>query len=93
MAAFAVEGADDNDEVVVLVQCRLQEAAAIEALRHQVAKAVNHSAGVECKVVMAPPKSLPFTSSGKLSRAGARQKYLSGEIYEIAEAPGLMAAQ
>ena len=32
---------------------------------------------------MAPPKSLPFTSSGKLSRAGAKQKYLSGEIAEV----------
>jgi fatty-acyl-CoA synthase len=54
---------------------------------------VHHSAGVECKVVMVPPKSLPFTSSGKLSRSGAKQKYLSGEIYEIVQPPNLMAAQ
>ena len=45
---------------------------------------VHRSAGVECKVVMVPPKSLPFTSSGKLSRAGAKQKFLSGEIAELA---------
>jgi fatty-acyl-CoA synthase len=34
-------------------------------------------------VVLVPPKSLPFTSSGKLSRALARQKFLSGEIAEL----------
>jgi fatty-acyl-CoA synthase len=29
------------------------------------------------------PRSLPFTSSGKLSRAGARERYQSGEVAEI----------
>jgi fatty-acyl-CoA synthase len=83
VAAFAVEGEDGEDDVTVLVQCRLAEPAAIEALRHDVAAVVHRSAGVECKVVMVPPKSLPFTSSGKLSRAGAKQKYLSGDIAEL----------
>ena len=83
VAAFAVEGEDGDDDVTVLVQCRLADPAAIEALRHDVAAVVHRSAGVECKVVMVPPKSLPFTSSGKLSRAGAKQKFLSGEIADI----------
>lgn len=84
VAAFAVEGEDGDDDVTVLVQCRLQDNAAIEALRREVSAVVHRSAGVECKVVMVPPKSLPFTSSGKLSRAGAKQKFLSGEIGELA---------
>lgn len=84
VAAFAVEGDDGDDDLVVLVQCRLQDEAATEALRHEVGAVVHRSSGVECRVVMVPPKSLPFTSSGKLSRAGARQKYLDGEIAEIA---------
>lgn len=83
VAAFAVEGEDGDDDVTVLVQCRLADPAAIEALRHDVAAVVHRSAGVECKVVMVPPKSLPFTSSGKLSRAGAKQKFLSGEIADV----------
>lgn len=93
VAAFAVEGDDGDDDVVVLVQCRLQTDAEIEALRHEVSAVVHHSAGVECKVVMVPPKTLPFTSSGKLSRAGAKQKYLSGEIGEILPSAFLEAAQ
>jgi fatty-acyl-CoA synthase len=83
VAAFAVEGDDGEDEVTVLVQCRLQDCAAVAALRHEVSAVVHRSAGIECRVVMVPPKSLPFTSSGKLSRAGARQKFLSGEIGEL----------
>ena len=83
VAAFAVEGDDGEDEVTVLVQCRLQDCAAVAALRHEVSAIVHRSAGIECRVVMVPPKSLPFTSSGKLSRAGARQKFLSGEIGEL----------
>jgi fatty-acyl-CoA synthase len=89
VAAFAVEGETGEDEVTVLVQCRLQDMAAIEALRHEVAAVVHRSAGVECRVVMVAPKSLPFTSSGKLSRVGARQKFLGGEIGEVTLLAGL----
>jgi fatty-acyl-CoA synthase len=84
VAAFAVEGEDGDDDVVVLVQCRLTSDAEIEKLRREVTAVVHHSAGVECEVVLVPPKSLPFTSSGKLSRAGAKHKYLAGEFIEIA---------
>ncbi|HEX7107933.1 MAG TPA: fatty acyl-AMP ligase [Aestuariivirga sp.] len=83
VAAFAVEGEDGDDDVVVLVQCRVTSEAEIEKLRREVSAVVHHSAGVECSVVLVPPKSLPFTSSGKLSRAGAKQKFISGELAEI----------
>jgi fatty-acyl-CoA synthase len=84
VAAFAMEGANGEDRVTVLVQCRLRDFAAIEDLRKQVAAQVVRSIGIEADVVMVPPKSLPFTSSGKLSRAGSKALYVSGEIAEIA---------
>jgi fatty-acyl-CoA synthase len=83
VAAFAIEGDDGEDDVVVLVQCRLTDQAEMEDLRRRVAAAVHQSAAVECEVVLVPPRSLPFTSSGKLSRAAAKQRFLSGEIAEI----------
>ncbi len=86
VAAFAVEGEDGDDDVVVLVQCRLTNDAEIETLRREVSAVVHHNAGVECSVVLVPPKSLPFTSSGKLSRASAKQKFMSGELVEITHA-------
>jgi fatty-acyl-CoA synthase len=41
---------------------------------------------MNCVVELVPPKTLPRTSSGKLSRAKARNLYLSGEIqpYDLA---------
>ncbi len=83
VAAFAVEGKNGEDEVVVLVQCRLNNEAAMEALRREVSAAIHHSAGVECEVVLVPSRSLPFTSSGKLSRVGAKVRYLQREIVDI----------
>jgi fatty-acyl-CoA synthase len=87
VAAFAVEGEDGDDDVVVLVQCRATDPAEIAKIRREVSVVVHHSAGVECDIVLVPPKSLPFTSSGKLSRAGAKQKFLTGELSAIPVAP------
>jgi len=82
-AAFAIEAANDDEQVVVLAQCRLKDDEAQEELRRQIAAIVHQQAGVEVDVVLVPPRSLPFTSSGKLSRAGAKLRFLSGEIAEI----------
>ena len=87
VAAFSVEDNDGGDRVVVLVQCRVTDAEAIEDLRRAVHAAVHRTSGVECEVVMVGTRTLPFTSSGKLSRAGAKAGYLSGEIHEISAAP------
>jgi fatty-acyl-CoA synthase len=80
VAAFAIEGDDGDDEVVVLVECRSADPKVQFNLHRDVAKLVHQTAGVDCKIELVAPRSLPFTSSGKLSRAGARQKYLAGEI-------------
>ena len=66
------------------MQCRLRDADAIEELRKQVSAQITRSIGIDADVVMVPPKCLPFTSSGKLSRAGAKSLFCAGEIAEIA---------
>ncbi len=80
VAAFGVEDEDGGERVVVLVQCRLRKPSAQEELRRQVARAVHEALGVECEVVLVAPRSLPQTSSGKLSRRRARALYLAGEL-------------
>jgi fatty-acyl-CoA synthase len=94
VAAFAVENENGEDDVVVLVECRASGQAEREQLRRNVGKIVHQSAGVDCRIVLVPPRSLPFTSSGKLSRASARQKFVEGEIADIEalESPGYMLA-
>jgi fatty-acyl-CoA synthase len=39
---------------------------------------------MNCIIELVPPRTLPRTSSGKLSRAKARNLYLSGEIQPYA---------
>jgi fatty-acyl-CoA synthase len=82
-AAFAVEDEDGNDAVVVLIECKVSNLDQQEALRRAVHTSVHQVAGVDCKIVLVAPRSLPFTSSGKLSRAAAREGYLAGEIAEV----------
>jgi len=75
VAAFSVDE-DEAETVVLLVQCRATDQAARDSLSQTVADTVRAAAGVNCSVVLVPHNSLPQTSSGKLSRAKARQMYL-----------------
>jgi fatty-acyl-CoA synthase len=75
VAAFSVDKAEAED-IVLLVQCRVTDQAARESLRQTVVDTVRAAVGVNCSVVLVPHNSLPQTSSGKLSRARARQMYL-----------------
>ncbi len=83
VAAFGIEDDKGEEQVTVLVQCRFSDPARREALRRDVSKIVHRNAGVECDILLVPTRSLPFTSSGKLSRAGAKSKLLSGEIVPL----------
>lgn len=87
VAAFAVNTDDDREQVVVVVQCRAMLQEAQEELRAAVAAVVRRVAGVECEVVLAPTRSLTFTTSGKLSRAAVKADYLSGAIRDVAASP------
>lgn len=84
-AAFAVSDADGKEHAVLLIQCRLSDEAARQRLRTAVQAAARRRAAIDCEVVLIPPGSLPFTTSGKLSRSKARQNYLSG-TYTVAHA-------
>ena len=67
-----------SEEIVALVQCRVTAPGAREALRAEAAALFRRRHGVEVSIVLVPPRSLPQTSSGKLSRARAKQMLLSG---------------
>jgi fatty-acyl-CoA synthase len=77
VAVFSVDNGME-EEVVVLVQCRTTDPAAREGLTHDITKFFRGRHGLETRVVLVPPRSLPQTSSGKLSRSRARAIYLDG---------------
>ncbi len=80
VCAFAMDCDDGQERIVVLAHCRLKKPDEMEELRARISAAVHRAVGVECEIVLVPPKSLPFTSSGKLSRARARALYMAGDI-------------
>ena len=88
VAVFSVFG-EPAEEVVTLVQCRMRDPAERDALAKSVADLIRGRHGVESKIVLVPPHSLPQTTSGKLSRSRARALYLAGAI---TDAPSAAAA-
>lgn len=84
-AAFAVTDDDDVERVVTVVECRTQDQDVIERIRQDVATTLQQRIGVASEVVMAPMRSLTFTTSGKLSRAGAKARYLDGTIVDVSQ--------
>ena len=97
-AAFAIEE-DGRETPVILVQCRLLQGEDREALRREVHAAVFRNTGIDCRVELIPQRSLPFTTSGKLSRAKARDHWLRGDynqagvLASAAVAPGSSASK
>ncbi len=83
IAAFAITTPGGEETPAVLVQCRTSDNAERARLRDEIRDKVRSITGMNCVVELVPPRTLPRTSSGKLSRAKARNLYLSGEIQPL----------
>ncbi|MFL6726913.1 MAG: fatty acyl-AMP ligase [Sphingomicrobium sp.] len=86
IAAFAITGPSGEETPAVLVHCRVSGVEERGRLRDEIRERVRAITGIIPVVELVPPRTLPRTSSGKLSRTKARNLYLSGEIqpYDIA---------
>ncbi len=80
IAAVAVETDNGEEAPAVLVHCRVSDPEERIKLRDTIRDKVRSITGMNCVVELVPPRTLPRTSSGKLSRAKAKKLYLSGEI-------------
>jgi fatty-acyl-CoA synthase len=80
IAAFSITTPQGEEAPAVLVQCRTTDLAERARLKEAIRQKVRTITGMTCVVELVPPRTLPRTSSGKLSRVKARQLYLSGEI-------------
>lgn len=83
IAAFSVETESGEEAPAVLVHCRVSDPDKRIELRDLIRDKVRSITGMNCIVELVPPRTLPRTSSGKLSRAKAKRLYLSGEIEPI----------
>ncbi len=83
IAAFAIEMENGEEAPAVLVHCKVSDPEDRIRLRDQIADKVRSVTGMSCIIELVPPRTLPRTSSGKLSRAKAKKLYLAGEIVPI----------
>ncbi len=86
IAAFAITTPGGDETPAVLVQCRTSDEIERLRLRDEIREKVRAITGMNCVIELVPPRTLPRTSSGKLSRAKARNLYLSGDIQPYAVA-------
>lgn len=75
-AAFSVISPLGEELAVMVVQCRESDPEKRTALVRRLQSLVLEELGIHCLVELPPSRALPRTSSGKLSRAGARAQFL-----------------
>ena len=81
VAAFSVDDGQ-GEKIVVVVERRGMDDEAREIMQREIAKVIQNAAGAPATIVLARPHSMVMTSSGKLSRAKVKQKYLDGAFDE-----------
>ena len=79
VAAISVDRGE-GERIVVLVEHRVADEATRDKLCGDVASVLRIRHGVDVDVVTVPPRALPQTSSGKLSRSRAKALYLQGSF-------------
>ncbi len=88
VAAFAAAGPDRAERLVVVAESRKEDGGARDRLRRAIEAAAVDVAGIAPDdVVLAPPRAVLKTSSGKIRRAGTRARYLEGRLDEPGAAP------
>lgn len=77
VAAFSVDDGA-GERMVVVAERRGMDDEALENLRRELAGVIQSAAGAPAEVILARPHSMVMTSSGKLSRAKVKAKFLAG---------------
>lgn len=82
-AAFDIEDLDGTTRIMLLAECWSRDDAVRAALAHEVVAATRAATGAPVHVELVSLRTLPMTSSGKLSRSGARNRYLAGGFGDL----------
>ncbi len=91
-SAFSVESSNEEECAVVVIQCRETNPIKREELIEQLKPIIYKELGIDCFVELIPPRTLPRTSSGKLSRSRAREDFLKRGNWDESPALALCAS-
>ncbi len=75
-SAFSITGTDGCERAILVVQCRKLEQTTRSDLALRLYSLIKEELGIECLIELVPRNTLPRTTSGKLSRSGARKGFL-----------------
>ena len=84
-SAFSVSGPDGHEIAIMVVQCREMDAQKREDLVDRLRSLVHKELSIPCYIELIPPRTLPRTSSGKLSRSRAKADFLARIQWEELE--------
>ncbi len=80
--AFSAPDSEGEELCVLMVQCREMDTAKRDNLVRRLTALVRMEMSLDCFVQLVPNRSLPRTSSGKLSRAKARLDFINANDIE-----------
>jgi fatty-acyl-CoA synthase len=75
-AAFSAPGPGGDERAVIMIECREPDVSKRDELIKRLTALIHEELGIDCLVCLVPRKTLPRTTSGKLSRSEARRKFL-----------------
>jgi fatty-acyl-CoA synthase len=94
--AFSAPAPNGDEFCVLQVQCREKDPVKRHNLERRLSAMVRLELSLDCYVELVPNRSLPKTSSGKLSRAKARLNFIkahdSDRLHQVAEKVGFRVA-
>lgn len=87
--SFAMGGAGDEKEIMLLLECRTRDPQLLDEIYKVVMGAIRLEVGVPVSLQLVPRGTMIITSSGKLSRARVKAKFLKGEIVDLQDEASL----
>jgi len=87
-SAFSVEAVSGEDEAVLVIECRESSPARRMELVTRIQALIRQDLGIDCFIELVPRNTLPRTTSGKLSRSGAKKDFLQRVQDGKTEQPG-----
>ena len=77
VSAFSFADDAGSDQVVMVVESRESNPVKVRSLINELSALISKHFGMACHIDLVPPRTLPRTSSGKLSRSKAKQDFLA----------------
>ncbi|MEJ5358844.1 MAG: fatty acyl-AMP ligase [Desulfobacterales bacterium] len=88
-SAFSFTTENGEDRAVLVIECRDANPIRREELSARIRSLIRQELGIDCFIELVPRNTLPRTTSGKLSRSGAKNDFLKRVQEGLTEWPGL----